>query len=164
MEDRTDGKEGVMNAATRRRVNRLKLVGRITDGLQIIIMGTMGQYLHSGGSQKLSGKHWDYAKDFFGGYQNIGSSLMIITLIGFIGLFSLAFTDTDTVYTVIMWIFSVLAAAWFIGIGITHGYAAVTIPGAGSTGLWTLGLAGLFFLFSRIVITITNSIRVEESQ
>jgi len=139
------------------RLRLLKNLGRVADGLQIGILLTMGQYLYSGGAQKLSGAQWVPARDWFGGYQNVGISLIVIGVIGLIGLFSLAVTRRDYVYAAIMWVYSLLAASWFIGIGITHGLAR-----AGSTGLWTLGLSGLFFLFTRIAITVASAIHEED--
>jgi hypothetical protein len=141
-----------------KKLHALQTLGRWVDALQIIILATMGQYLYGGGSQKLNAPHWKPSRDFLGGYQHIGISLMIISLIGFAGLFSLAVTKTDRVYNVLMWLFSGSAGVWFIGIGIAQGWASNNIPGAGSTGLWTLGLSGLFFLFSRAAIWIASGI------
>lgn len=146
-----------MDAQVAEKVAALKTLGRLADGVQIIILATMGQYLYAGGSQQLTGKHWTYAIDFFNGYQNVGLSLIVIASIGLLGLFSLLL-ETDVVNLILMWIFSVSATVWFIGVGISHGIASQAIPGAGSTGLWTLGLAGLFFIFSRIAITIGSGI------
>jgi hypothetical protein len=142
-----------------RRLTWLKNLGRFTDGLQIIILATFGQYLYSGGAQQLTSEHWQAAKDFFGGYQNVGISLIAIATLGLVGLFSLAWTRTDNLYNVIMWVYSLAAATWFIGIGITHHLAR-----SGSTGLWSLGLAGLFFVFTRLAITIAEPIHFEESK
>ena len=143
-----------METTDEKRQRRIKTLGRTADTIQIIALGTMGQYIYEGGSQQLSAKHWAPVRDLMGGYQNVGLSLIFIALIGLVGVFSLAVTKTDRVYTVIMWVFSALAIAWFWTIGGFHGYASATIPGAGSTGAWTLGLAGMFFLFTRLAITI----------
>lgn len=136
------------------RINSIKRVGRATETFQIIVLAVMGQNIHSGGAQQLRGKHWEPVTRFFGGYQHVGLSLFVIASIGLLGLFSLAVTKTDTAYKVLMWIFSLSATGWFWFIGCWHGWAALNIPGAGNTGFWTLGLAGGFFLFSRLAISI----------
>lgn len=137
-------------------VRQLRRVVHYTETAQIILVATMGYYLANGGGQGLSGMHWSYARDFFGGYRNVGLSLVAIAALGILGLFSLAVTKTNRVYLVLTWAFSAVAAVWFIAVGISHGYASATIPGSGNTGVWTLGLAGLFFLFTRIVATIVE--------
>ena len=153
----------ITNVELLRRLKRLKQLYRWIEALQIIALATMGQYLYGGGNQKLDGKHWVYAREFLGGYQNVGLSLMIIAFIGFVGLISLAITEGDRLYRIVGWIFSGSAALWFFSVGLSHGWASATIPGAGSTGLWTLGVfsAG-FFIGSRIAITILNGISTKE--
>lgn len=117
----------------------------------------MGQYIYGGGAQDLTGKHWKPIRDFFGGSQPIGWSLMVIAGIGFLGIVGLAITDGHHLYNRIMWVFSILATAWFWSIGIAQGYINLTVEGAGSTGVWTLGLAGCFFLFTRLGISLARS-------
>lgn len=141
------------------RLDALKTFGRFVEGVQLIILGTFGQYLASGGAQQLSGAQWRTAREWFGGYQNVGWSLIGITIIGLLGLLSLGFTKSEIPYTILMWIYTISAATWFIGIGITHGLARV-----GSTGLWTLGLAGLFFLSTRIGITVAAPKKPKETK
>lgn len=143
--------------ARSRRLELLKSLGRFTDGIQIIILGTFGQFIYAGGAQQIKARHWTAAREFFGGYQGVGLSLIAIACVGLLGLFSLAITKTDRAYMVLMWAFSLSAAAWFIAVGLTH-----TLARTGSTGLWSLGLAGLFFLFSRVAITIATPIHPEE--
>lgn len=140
-------------ARATRRLVRLKNFGRFTEGLQIIILGTFGQYIYSGGAQQLGAKHWEAAREFFGGYQGVGISLMVIASIGLLGLLTLGFTKQDTLYSILMWIYSLSAATWFITVGITHHLAQ-----SGSTGLWSLGMAGLWFLGTRIAVTIAAPI------
>ncbi|ASZ74763.1 membrane protein [Mycobacterium phage Phabba] len=138
------------------RLALLKNFGRATDAFQIIVLATFGQYLAEGGAQQLKAPHWDAARAFFGGYQNVGISLIAIACIGLLGLFSLAWTKRDVLYTWLMWIYSISAFLWFAIIGITHAIAR-----SGSTGLWSLGLAGCFFLFTRIAITIATPLQPE---
>ena len=145
--------------ARSQRLATLKNFGRATDAFQIIVLATFGQYLAEGGAQQLKAKHWDVARDWFGGYQGVGISLIIIACIGLLGLFSLAWTKRDVLYTWLMWIYSVSAFLWFVIIGITHALAR-----SGSTGLWSLGLAGCFFLFTRIAITIANPLQPEAAR
>ncbi|ACH62183.1 hypothetical protein MYRNA_216 [Mycobacterium phage Myrna] len=144
--------------ARSRRLTTLKNFGRITDAFQIIVLGTFGQYLYSGGAEQLKAKHWNAARDFFGGYQGVGMAIMVIAGIGLLGLFSLALTKRDWVYTILMWIYSLAAFLFFVIVGITHHLAQ-----SGSTGLWSLGLAGCFFLFTRIAITIATPLQPEAS-
>lgn len=140
-----------------RRLLRLKNLGRVTEGLQVLILLTFGQYLYSGGAQQLKAKHWENARDFFGGYQGVGLSILIIAVIGLVGLFSLAVTETDHLYTVIMWIFTLAAVFWFMGSGISHALAQ-----SGSTGLWSLGMTALWFLTTRMAITIAAPLHPEK--
>lgn len=146
------------------RINSIKTVGRATEAFQITVLAVFGQNIYWGGSQQLDGKHWEPVRDFFGGYQHVGLSLFIIATIGLLGLFSLAVTDNDTAYKILMWIFSLSATAWFWFVGCWHGWAALTISGAANTGFWTLGLAGGFFLFSRIAISIGTNPYTKEFQ
>lgn len=146
------------------RINSIKKVGRATEAFQIFVLAIMGQNIYAGGGQQLSGKHWEPVRNFFGGYQHVGISLFVIATIGLLGLFSLVVTYTDTLYKVLMWTFSLLATAWFWFVGCWHGWAALNVPGAGNTGFWTLGLAGAFFLFSRIAISIGTNPYTKEFQ
>jgi hypothetical protein len=139
-----------------RRLRWLKTFGRFTEGFQIIVLATFGQNIYSGGAQHLDAPHWRAAREFFGGYQGVGISLIVISLVGLLGLFSLAWTDSDWLYNTLMWGYSLAAFFWFVIIGITHHLAH-----SGSTGLWSLGLAGMFFLFSRIAITVSSGITEE---
>lgn len=139
------------------RLDTLRNFGRFVEGSQLIILGTFGQNIVGGGSERLSGAQWNTARNWFGGYQNVGWSLIVIAAIGLLGLLTLAVTRSDLAYTVLMWIYSVSAGIWFIAIGITHGLSRT-----GSTGLWTLGLAGLFFLTTRVSITIAAPIHKED--
>ncbi|QZE10528.1 membrane protein [Mycobacterium phage ScoobyDoobyDoo] len=139
------------------RLEKLRGFGRLTEAIQIITLMTFGQYLYGGGAQQLSAKHWQPARDFFGSYQGVGNCLMFIAFIGLLGLFSSAFTWSARAYPYIMWAYSLSAAAWFITVGITHALAR-----SGSTGLWSLGMAGLWFLTTRIAVQLAAPIHRKE--
>lgn len=139
------------------KLHSLQTMGRITDGVQVIILGTLGQYLYTSGALAVDAPHWIQFRDFMGGQHNVGLSVMLIALVGLSGIFTLAWTKTDTTYTWLMWVFSVAAMLWCWTVAgfNTHALVAEHI---GNSGLWAWGLSGLFFLFSRIAITIASGL------
>jgi len=92
-----------------------------------------------------------------GGQVHVATSVLVIALIGLAGMFSLAITESDLVYTVIMWVYSSLAAVWCLMVAGFLTYAMVTM-GAGNAGPWNWTLVGLFFISSRLAITISRGL------
>lgn len=141
-----------------RKLHALQTVGRVSDSIQVLIFLTFGQFLYSKyGAVQLNAPHWHQFRDWAGGPTHLALSVVIIAVIGLIGIFSLAVTEADTLYTIIMWIYSVLAAIWCFTAAGFLAYAMIN-TGAGNGGPWNWTLAGLFFLFSRFTITISRGL------
>lgn len=149
-----------MPVGTDARIEWLKRFGRTIDGVQIIILVSMGYYFFKGGSQQLSGKQWIGLRDFFGGYENVGLIISLIGLVGFLGVLSQLIGDGEgrRAYYAIMWVFTTLAVAWCFTVAGFQTYALFNVDGAGNAGLWTWGMNGLFFLFTRVVIIVIDTL------
>lgn len=151
------GKQLSVDAAMQK-LRQLHALGRTTDAVQVIILGTMGQYfLTAGGAKQLSAPHWVGYRDFWGGQVGTGWSVLAIAIWGLAGIFSLAITSSTRTYNVMMSVFSVVACAWCWACAGFQTHALFAL-GAGNAGLWTWTLAGLFFLFSRLAILIADGL------
>lgn len=136
-------------------LHTLNALGRFVEGIQVIILLTMGQYLYANGGVQLNAPHWRGFTEFVGGEHSVGILIMGLGLIGLIGMFGRAISPK--VHLVITWIFSILAAIFCWTVAGFQTYALVHDQ-AGNAGLWTWGLNGLFFLFSRTAITIGTNV------